>query len=235
MPYSAGSTHAIAGSGAVAVSNPIGLKVSVSNIPSTLTLQFTTPLEYYHLGAVSLGNADGTLPELEIKYALQLFYPLPDFMTTLNYNLIPGVTGVVEELLPVALANNQLAPWDRGATLYEQTFAVSAAGGGALTTAWTYTVPAGKWLGLEAVDLFIARTAVATAVSLVTAYLLINAAVFKQAQLQTTNAVGDQVDAQMTGPILLPAGTVLSAQYRNRDTGGSANVSLQAIGLIFNA
>jgi hypothetical protein len=170
-----------------------------------------------------------------LPHSSTLLYPLAFPPTLVGLTLLPGVSAVVTELLAGPVPNNQLAPWDRGATLWGEVSQGAIAGGAATVTVWTYTVPAGLWLMLEWAECETWTAVVATAAILSTTRLTIGGfRVLNTRDTQGTVLSAHSVDT-LTGPLYLPSGTVLLAEATNSNTGGSVNYECAAAGLLFNA
>lgn len=167
----------------------------------------------------------------------QLSYPAPGvFADRVRYHLEPGVVATlyVDDLVDVPPPNNSLAPWDRGASVWTQTAAVSLVGGTGITTGWTYTVPAGKTLMVEHLDIQLERASVAAPAGLTRMWATINGAIVAIAQ-NGSNVVGAlSSDGLRGGALFLLSGSVIALAYDSNDSGGAHNAFGTAAGVLFN-
>jgi hypothetical protein len=85
------------------VSSPAGLLVVLSSIPAALGRRNTLPLEYFDLGWLALGNADGFYPPTQLVFARTVLYPLADQITLADLSLAPGVVADLTELSAVPI------------------------------------------------------------------------------------------------------------------------------------
>jgi hypothetical protein len=219
----------------VAIASPVGLKIALSGIPAAFGSRLTVPVDHVNVGRVALGNADGFAPDLILEHSNTLLYPIPDSMTLVGLTLSSPVTAIITELLAAPVANSALQPWDRGAALWTQTAFqfLTAVNTGAV--AWSYTVPAGKVLMLASAEVRMVRTAVATVVASVQAYIQAGGNTVVVI-VGNANVLGEQVADSLTGgPLYLPAGTVVTANYSCNESTGGHYVWMNAAGLLFNA
>jgi len=217
------------------ISTPIGLVVSLSTIPAYVPRDVFTPVEYHGLGRLNVGNSLGFLPHVPLVTPVQLVYPLPDELTLLRVGPVNGLTVDIDEIVRPAVVAVPLMPWDRTPLPVHQN-AIGLLGGAAGTsTAWTYTVPAGKKLYVASVRSTVQRTAVATALGQVQAYISDSVTQLCQAIL-VPNTVGAMVrdEGSMAG-LIYPAGSVITASWGNSDAGGFCYVQNVLNGYTFDA
>lgn len=223
----------LSGSGVVAISSPIGLKIALASIPSTESADFTRPPQFYDLGQLSVGNLDGWLDPVSLRRTAQLVYPLADGFTQLGYDLVGTTTATVDELVGVVTPST-LAPWDRNATPIAFTpLVVVLPGGTAALSQWTYTVPAGKKLYVQHLEVRLDRSAVASVNGTVSGNVRVDNVAVLLAN-STSNIVGILDRWQLDGPLVLAAGQTLLWRTANSDTGGSASASIGIVAFTFD-
>jgi hypothetical protein len=202
-------------------------------VPAYVSATFTHPRELYELGQLVLGNADGYLPAMRLHHEAQLFYPVADGMTVLGYDLVSGMTATVTELVG---GNALKQPIDRGATALLSSTQFNGTGPTLSANLYTYTVPTGKWLLLEYAKIRMRRTVVATTQGANSPLLALAISGGTQAVINLPgNLFGDERESIIASPIYLPAGTVVSSDYTNGDTGGTVNYRVSIAGLVFDA
>jgi hypothetical protein len=89
--------HVVSGRGEFAIDAPGWLKVSVAGRPSFLTSGFAEPPNWYHVGLLSWGTANGIMTAQPITRDLELI-ALPPGMLRLAYSLANGVTATITEM-----------------------------------------------------------------------------------------------------------------------------------------
>lgn len=121
---------------------------------------------------------------------------------------------------PLPSANSYLQPWDRNPAPVLQGGPVSAAGGGSLTQAWTYTVPAGRILRVTELHASIERFSAASGLNGPRCYVTINGGGAADVYLFSNTVATFVTEVMEGGPLDLPPGTVLAGNYQNPDVGG---------------
>jgi hypothetical protein len=100
--YVSSTVHAgLTGAGALAVGGLLGVKVAITAFPASgLGQSGTSPTEYFDAGFVSFGTVDGFPTSYRLEHNPQLLFPqLAAAFTSLEYDLTPGVTVTITELL----------------------------------------------------------------------------------------------------------------------------------------
>ena len=99
--YVVGTVHTgLTGTGNIVVSGIRGLHVSVTTIPTTWGRMAATPPRYIPaLATVQVGTSSDLEEATWIHYAEQLIYPIDTATTEVRYNLRPGVTATITELV----------------------------------------------------------------------------------------------------------------------------------------
>lgn len=99
--YIYGTNHAgLSGTGAISVSDLIGVAVDVTTLPSSYGQSAGTPVELFDLGFVTLGTSDGYEQSRRIDHDGTLFLPpAAGVYTTIGYTLHPGVVVSIRELV----------------------------------------------------------------------------------------------------------------------------------------
>lgn len=96
--YIAGAVHAVSGTGTVSVQGIIGLKVALT-LPASLGASGSNPTKRFDIGHIAFGTADGWGRRQWIESAADLFFPLSGAITRVGYDLAPGVSGTLSELI----------------------------------------------------------------------------------------------------------------------------------------
>lgn len=97
--YIPGPRHVgLTGAGQVSLTSPIGVSVQVTNMPAYIGLIGGTPAEFFDLGFVTLGNADGWARSVRLDHNPLLIQPIDATWSTLGYSLEPNVVVDVQEL-----------------------------------------------------------------------------------------------------------------------------------------
>jgi len=97
---SGGSTpgsHVVSGRGNVAIDSPAWLSVSITGRPGRISCGDAEPANWYHVGMVSWGTANGAMTAYPVTRDLDLV-ELPAGMDTLWYEFATGVTATIQEL-----------------------------------------------------------------------------------------------------------------------------------------
>lgn len=152
MAYAIGAAHALSGTGSVAISNPAGLKVVVTAYPLYVGSFAGQPVQYFRLGRLNLGNADGWAPPDELRYLSSLIYPLERVWDRLGYSLADGVNVTVYELVETAPADLI----DRHPFTVPMSYVSEGLNNHSSVQRGTYTVPAGKWALINSAQLYLA-------------------------------------------------------------------------------
>jgi len=99
--YVVGAAHAgLSGNGTIALSDLIGVQVDVTTLPASYGRATGEPDEFFELGFLTWGTADGYRSSTRLEHAQQvLFPPLAGVFTVLGYTLAPGVVATVTELV----------------------------------------------------------------------------------------------------------------------------------------
>jgi hypothetical protein len=230
-----GATHTLSGTGQVAIATPIGLSIATAGIPSWVARAPGTPTTYHGLGKLSVGHALGWQAPVDLELVPQLVYPLPTEYTLLGYTFLAGLTVTVGELVAPAPLNSSLQPWDRAPAAWTAGAAAGFSGGTTTTTMWTYTVPAGRKLWLARATARLWHYIVPTTAGVALVQVLLNSAQMLYAECRN-GVLGEQhSDDLQGGPLILPAGSVLSASVTNTDSGGGVIASADASGFLFDA
>jgi len=99
--YIASTVHSgITGAGELAVQGLLGVKVLPTTIPTPIGVEFGDPLEYFDMGWIAWGNADGFSARERITHAP--FTSLPAAAgqyTKIGYTLAPGMVASFTELV----------------------------------------------------------------------------------------------------------------------------------------
>lgn len=90
-------THVVSGRGTFAVTSPAWLSTSITGRPSNITAGQAEPPNWYHVGMVSWGTANGAMVAYPITRDLDLVQ-LPTGMDTVWYEFAIGVTATIVEL-----------------------------------------------------------------------------------------------------------------------------------------
>jgi hypothetical protein len=234
VPYALGAVHNITGTGEVAVASPVGLKITVTRRPSWVGGRGGNPPEFFPLGRLVLGNADGWLAPLEVLHDRDLRYPIADGMTRLGHTLGPDVDLVVQELAAAAPAAPSESPWMRSPSTVRGQYVTSVAANTAQQQVYTYTVPAGRKLQLAHCRVSVKGWFAGSANGYAQAWVYLNGGVLV---LAVTNdpAVTTYVWDQLGSPIYLNAGATLTMNIINAFTSGVVYVTMVLAGTEFNA
>jgi hypothetical protein len=209
--------------------------VALANIPAFLGHDGSAVVDYFELGKLALSNGDGTLPDLFLRKSQGLFYPIADSMTALSYDLVAGAQMAVTELLSPPALNTSLNPWDRSPAFVNLGGLYGVNGPTALTTAWTYTVPAGRILAVARARVSAVRNVVASTPVYVQGIIHINGGEAINLIAPGTAVGSSDFSDFAADAVYLPAGTTLNGQYASYDTGGSWLIEVSLSGTLFNA
>lgn len=99
--YVPGTVHsALSGAGSFSIQGILGAKVDVTTLPSSYGRSGTNPTEYFDLGFVSFGTADGWPTSYRLEHDPTMMLPARcGLYTDLEYDLAPGVVVTITELL----------------------------------------------------------------------------------------------------------------------------------------
>jgi hypothetical protein len=99
--YLTGTSHpGLTGNGQFAVQGILGLKVSLTTVPSTVSTLNGDPLELFGAGEVAWGTADGFTERRQIRSNPFLAFPVDMSAATLvGYSFTPGVVATITELV----------------------------------------------------------------------------------------------------------------------------------------
>lgn len=219
----------------VPIASPAGLKVALSNIPSTLGSRPTLPVERYDLGQLRVGSADGYNPRQDLELATSIFYPIPDSMTLVAVTLRPGITAIVTELLGAAVASAQLQPWDRHPTPLALSYNWIATPGTVDTVLYSYIVPAGRIFRINTINLWQHRLSAASSPAYPRNYLTIAGGMYMEIYAHVNIAGALNSQSMGGGPLDVPAGTAIRAAWYNNDVGGSVYMGSFVNGYLFDA
>jgi hypothetical protein len=229
-----GLRHVVTGSGQFAITQPVGLVVSVAGIPAYVARDPGLPTLYKRIGHINFGHAFGFQPPIELELVPQLVYPIAPEFTLLRYTLLAGETATIDELAGPAVVPSTLQPWDRNPTAFSMN-GVSAPAGPATATLWTFTVPAGRKLFLATAQVQQQRVAAATSSAAVSVTIYRGNAPLCYS-LDYTNTVGTKDrDTLSPGGLVLLAGEVLAASYNQTDVTGQHYIMAFASGFTFDA
>lgn len=98
MSLTAGTAHAVSGSGVLSVGSPGGLLVVCSGVPATLGTDDQNPPSLYGLGSIVPGSALGWSAGQRVLKSAEVFYPLLPDCTKVGYEFVAGVTATITEL-----------------------------------------------------------------------------------------------------------------------------------------
>lgn len=89
--------HTVSGSGSFTVSSPAWLSTAITGRPGQIVSGNANPPNWYHVGMLSWGTANGAMVAYPITRDLDLV-ELPAGLDTVWYEFIGGVTAVITEL-----------------------------------------------------------------------------------------------------------------------------------------
>jgi len=217
MTYSLGSsTGPLTGNGTIVVNKPIGLLVKVTTYPASAGRRNGVPIDYFGLGHLTPADANGYYPNLVINHLQNVFYPLPDSITSIGYTLTPGVAVTVQQLV------GQIAVppyYDRQAGVHRLEVGTES-GGHVLTQRWSYTVPAQFHAMLELAYLHVMRYSATSQPGEALMQIHVGGTTLLDVRIMG-GAEGVTKQASMDGPMWLPGGTTLTCRTRDLSTGGS--------------
>ncbi|HLZ25664.1 MAG TPA: hypothetical protein VKQ30_26360 [Ktedonobacterales bacterium] len=99
--YVPGTVHpGLTGAGSFAIQGILGVSVNVTSVPGPIGQEGTTPAEYFDLGFITFGTADGYPHSVRLEHNPQLILPARcSAFTQLAYDLAPGAVVTINELL----------------------------------------------------------------------------------------------------------------------------------------
>jgi hypothetical protein len=99
--YVYGANHVgLTGHGSFAVSGLLGVSVAPTTIPSSYGLEVGSPIEYFGLGFITLGTADGWTTSRPLDHDGTLMIPpSAGVFTSIGYTLAPGIVADIRELV----------------------------------------------------------------------------------------------------------------------------------------
>ena len=99
--YIPGTVHAgLSGNGTIGISGLLGAKVDVTTLPASYGRAASLPVEYFGLGFITFGTADGYPSSYKLEHDPQLMLPARcSAYTDLSYDLAPGVVATITELV----------------------------------------------------------------------------------------------------------------------------------------
>jgi hypothetical protein len=93
-------THVVIGRGSFAVTSPLWLSTTIAGRPGVLSNGAAEPPNWYHVGMLSWGTANGAMSAYPVTRDLDLVQ-LPSGMDTVWYEFVSGVTAtIVEQATP---------------------------------------------------------------------------------------------------------------------------------------
>lgn len=90
-------SHTVSGTGSITVSAPAFLALAISGRPARLSSGAANPPNWYHVGMLSWGTANGAMVAYPVTRDADLVQ-LPAGMSTVWYEFASGVTAVITEL-----------------------------------------------------------------------------------------------------------------------------------------
>lgn len=98
--YIASGVHSgLSGAGALSISGILGVKVSVTTLPTSYGVAGTSPPEHFDLGFLTFGTVDGFPSAFRLTRNPQVMMPARcGVYTDLDYDLSPGVVVTITEL-----------------------------------------------------------------------------------------------------------------------------------------
>jgi hypothetical protein len=236
LTYQVGVAHNLVGAGSVAIAQPVGLRLQLAGIPAaSVNRRARIPVEYFGIGDLAVGNADGWGQRVPLRFAQQVVYPLPDSMSVLAYDLVAGLTVTATELTAPAVAVPTTEVWQRNpaAATFLSYFWNPA--GQPSTNPYTYQVPPGRRLQLTSLRATLTRigTVPAASINVAQAYWQLDGV----GQLVTTFLSGGLMYSQdvLNGPLWLPALAAIRCFYYNSETAGGTYATLSFAGTLFDA
>jgi hypothetical protein len=98
--YVSGAVHsALSGAGTISIQGLLGAQVHCTTIPTSYGRAGTSPTEYFDMGFVTFGTADGWPTSFRLERADQLMFPRScSLYTDLDYDLAPGLVVTITEI-----------------------------------------------------------------------------------------------------------------------------------------
>jgi hypothetical protein len=235
VAYTLGTTSGgLTGAGQIAASGLIGVKVNVTAVPTGAGSRPGTPADYFGLGHITPGDANGWDANLPISHTSQLFYPLRDGISVVGYSLEPGVTASLQLLLGQLGASSPTPPWDRGAFPVSLGFSDYAGPHASATTRWTYTVPSGMRLWIASAGASVFRSSI-DAPDYCMSFVQSPYANLAIASIRG-GAIGLFTHDAMQGPTFLAAGEIIRGYtYCTCGSGTRTVFNVHMAGFVFNA
>jgi hypothetical protein len=99
--YIASTVHAgLSGAGHISIQGLLGIQVNVTTLPGSIGREGTSPVEYFDMGWITFGTADGYPSAFRLERNPQVTLPARcSAFTDLDYDLAPGVIVTITELL----------------------------------------------------------------------------------------------------------------------------------------
>lgn len=99
--YVSGTVHAgLADSGSLSIADLIGIRVDVTTLPDSYGRAAGDPIQFFDLGFLSWGTADGYRSSFGLDHDGQVSFPTAaGLFTQLGYSLSPGVVVTITELV----------------------------------------------------------------------------------------------------------------------------------------
>jgi len=98
--YLAGTVHSgLSGQGQFAVSDILGLAVTFTTLPGTITPIAGDPLTYHQVGKISIGTADGWTRSWQPTHSPYLILPVSGAFTLVGWTFAAGVVATITELV----------------------------------------------------------------------------------------------------------------------------------------
>lgn len=234
MAYTDGAVHQLAGSGIVQVASPAGLRWHFSAVPGVLGSRATVPRRYIGLGSFALGDAAALGYHVPLELVDQLVYPLADGVVRVSYDLAAGAAATLTELVgPPGWAKGQV--FDRNPIPVSQTALSWNPASNPATSAFVYTVPAGKRLQLASASVHHVRVGAVPAASLNTGMGGISIDGVNWLVLTYIGYQVNQVQDVYSGPLFLRPGDIIRGQFSNAELSGGLYTTLSFSGTLFDA
>jgi hypothetical protein len=232
VSYTLGPEHAaLTGSGSLSVSTPRGLLLETTALPQTVSARFSVPWKYSDIGLLTWSSPLGVAGWTPLEFESQVVRLVDDEVTSVGYQLAPGVTLSVTELeTPPAV----LAPWDRAAQAVSALYTNDLVAPVSETITWTYTVPTGKKLWLASASSAVQLTTVQSNVGMWRAWIERDSSRLVFANLGTNVAGSWSREDLSSGPVIMSAGSVLQGRISASGSGGKAVFTLAMAGFIFD-
>lgn len=98
--YISGTAHSgLSGNGTLAIQGLLGLKFTITTLPTGAQAEQNSPPYYFSLGWVSLQDANGFIEEVRIHASTQVWLPrIASDATIVGYSFVPGTVVTITEL-----------------------------------------------------------------------------------------------------------------------------------------